>query len=41
MSNKRGLVLPDFIAIAENDVKVVTEFKLLGVIIDNKLKKFC
>jgi hypothetical protein len=37
ITNKNGVNLPDFIKIDNHQVKVVTEFKLLGIIIDNKL----
>ena len=35
--NKKNITIPDFIMINENQVKVVSEFKLLGIIIDDKL----
>jgi hypothetical protein len=37
VSNKRNITYPDTIDINGHSVKVVSEFKLLGVIIDNKL----
>ena len=35
--NKKNITIPDFIMINEYQVKVVSEFKLLGIIIDDKL----
>jgi hypothetical protein len=37
ISNKQNTIIPEFIDIDGNQVKVVSEFKLLGIIIDNKL----
>jgi hypothetical protein len=37
ITNKQNITIPEFINISGNNVKVVTEFKLLGIIIDNKL----
>ena len=37
ITNKKNVSIPDFIEINGNNVKVVEEFKLLGIIIDNKL----
>ena len=37
VTNKRGIVIPDSISINGNSVKTVNEFKLLGIVIDNKL----
>jgi hypothetical protein len=37
ITNKKNIIIPEFIDINGNQVKVVTEFKLLGIIIDNKL----
>ncbi len=37
ITNKQNITFPEFINISGNNVKVVTEFKLLGIIIDNKL----
>ncbi len=37
VSNKVNVVLPDSIAIDKHQINVVSEFKLLGIIIDNKL----
>jgi len=37
ITNTKSMIIPEFIDINGNQVKVVTEFKLLGIIIDNKL----
>ncbi len=37
ITNKRSIQLPEYITIENQQVKVVSEFKLLGVIIDSKL----
>jgi hypothetical protein len=37
ITNKQNINIPEFININGNEVKVVSEFKLLGIIIDNKL----
>ena len=37
ITNKQNINIPEFININGNDVKVVSELKLLGIIIDNKL----
>ena len=37
ITNKRAIKIPDFILINNHQVKVVSEFKLLGIIIDDKL----
>ena len=37
VTNKQNIIIPEFIEINGNQVKVVSEFKLLGIIIDNKL----
>jgi hypothetical protein len=37
ITNKQNINIPEFININCNEVKVVSEFKLLGIIIDNKL----
>ena len=37
VTNKQNITIPEFIEINDNQVKVVNEFKLLGIIIDNKL----
>ena len=37
ISNKRNVELPKVIDICNHEVEVVDEFKLLGIIIDNKL----
>ena len=37
VTNKRGIVIPDSILINGNNVKTVNEFKLLGIVIDNRL----
>jgi hypothetical protein len=36
ITNKKNIIIPEFIDINGNQVKVVTQFKLLGIIIDNK-----
>ena len=44
VTNKQNIIIPEFIEINGNQIKVVSEFKLLGIIIDNKLnfiKKTC
>jgi len=37
ITNKKSIQLPEYILIGSQQVKVVNEFKLLGIIIDNKL----
>ena len=37
ITNKRSIQTPEFIMINNQQVKVVNDFKLLGIIIDNKL----
>jgi hypothetical protein len=37
ITNKQNIAIPEFINISGNNVKVVTEFKLFGIIIDNNL----
>ena len=37
VTNKKNIIIPDTISKMNNEVKVVSEFKLLGIIIDNKL----
>ena len=37
VTNRQNIIIPEFIEKNWNQVKVVSEFKLLGIIIDNKL----
>ena len=37
VTNKRKIILPDYITFESNMIKVVSEFKLLGITFDNKL----
>jgi hypothetical protein len=37
ITNKKSIQIPEYILIGSQQVKVANEFKLLGIIIDNKL----